>query len=341
MENPRTQNRNYYTNMVSHVLNNNILRNIYIIFSLTIIGFSCKNESELKTDLKPTYSDFENDRQQRNLYGKVKELEQFKATFQDGKTTNKPLPVLKEEFSEFGSLTKAEYFDNYGKTTQVDQFYYNENDYLMKSISNNQLANQKTVQLVSYDTINKTTTRTVKINDSLNYKFISTYNNREIITKQVKIQNKDTIVRTYEYIYNDDNKIVLEKEFEEGKELSIGTYEYDNENNLIEYFNKYEWMELLKVNEWKNNRISRQTEYTISADLKKHLDELTEYDKLFNPVNSKIYENSELNRELKYDYEFDNFGNWIKRIVAMKEHFANSDKFIPIYIESRKIKYWK
>ena len=317
------------------------MRKIYLLILLSIFLHNCQQTAELNSDLKPTYSDFENDLEQRNLYGKVKELEQYKAIFQNAKNTREPLPTLKEKFTEFGSLHSAEYFDNYGQITQIDEFHYDKNDYLTKSISENKLANQKTVQLVSYDSINKTTVRNITFNDSLNYKFISTFDSNDLIVEQIKIEAKDSVVRSYEYKFNDSNIKILEKEFEEGKELSVGTYKYDNENQLVEYSNKHEWMELLTETEWKNNRILKQTDYTISADLNKHLDRITEYDKLFFPVNEKIYENSELNRELKYNYEFDEFGNWIKRTVSMKEHFANSDKFIPIYIESREIKYWK
>jgi hypothetical protein len=302
---------------------------------------NCKETDELNIDLKPTYFEFENDLEQRNLYGKVRELEQYKAVFQNDKDTGEPLPTLKEKFTEFGSLQTAEYFDNYGQITQIDEFYYDKNDYLIKSISENKLANQKTVQLVSYDSINKNTTRNINFNDSLNYKFISTFDSNDLIVEQIKIEAKDTVVRSYEYKFNDSNKKILEKEFVEGKEFSIGTYKYDNENQLIEYSNKFERMELLTKAVWKNNRIVKQSDYSISADLKKHLNRITKYDKLFNPINEKIYENSELNRELKYNYEFDQLGNWIKRTVSMKEHFANSDKFIPIYVESREIKYWK
>ena len=316
------------------------LRKIYLLILISIFLLNCKERTELNVDLKPTYSGFKNDLEQINLYGEVKELEQFKAIFQNGKETREPLPTLKEKFTEFGSLNEAKYFDNYGQTTQIDLFHYDRNDYLTKSTSENKLANQKTIQLVSYDSINKTKTRNITFNDSLNYKFISKFDSNDLIVEQIKIEARDTVIRSYEYKFNGSNNKILEKEFEEGKELSVRKYKYNNENQLIEYSNKHEWMELLTETVWKNNRIVKQTDYTISADLNKHLDRITEYDKLFNPINEKNYENSELNRELKYDYEFDQFGNWTKRTVSMKEHFANSDKFIPIYVESREIKYW-
>ncbi|MFD0933293.1 hypothetical protein ACFQ0R_11855 [Psychroflexus salinarum] len=315
------------------------MRKYYILFLLTIIGYSCKNKLESETDLKPTYLNFKNAWQERNLYGKVKKLKQYKATIQNNKNTNKQQLTLKENFTEFGSLTRSEFFNNYGETTQVDKFYYNEKEYLIKSVSTNYQANRKTIQLFSYDTIMKTSTRSLTINDTVNYTFISTFNNDDQIIKQVRIDRKDTIVRTYEYKY-DQNKIIFEKEFEKGKEISVGTYKYDNENQLTKYRTKNEWIELLTVNNWADNRILKQTKYKILPDSRKYLDEITEYDKLFNPLDSKIYNNSELHRELKYDYEFDGFGNWIKRTVSMKEHFANSNEFVPIYIEFREIKYW-
>lgn len=70
-----------------------------------------------------------------------------------------------------------------------------------------------------------------------------------------------------------------------------------------------------------------------------HLDEETEYDSLYNPIDLKIYHDSKLNRELKYSYEYDKSGNWIKRNISLKEYFADSKKFTPVYNEIRKIKY--
>ena len=194
---------------------------------------------------------------------------------------------------------------------------------------------------VKNDTVNKNNVRTLIINDSLKQQITLFYDKKDFVTKQVAIKKGDTTTINHKYQFEND-KLTSEIQFERDEQNPKQEfhYKYDNNGNLLESSTKTEWIEYLTETEWKDNRIFKQTEYTISADLKKHLDRITEYDRLFNPVNVKIYENSELNRELKYDYEFDQLGNWIKRTVLMKEHFANSDKFIPIYVERREIKYW-
>ena len=113
----KIQNHTAHSATVATHLKNQTLRKIYLLILLSIFLQNCKETTELNIDLKPTYSDYENDREQRNLYGKVKELEQYKAIFQDGKDKRESLPTLKENFTEFGSLQTAEYFDNYGQIT--------------------------------------------------------------------------------------------------------------------------------------------------------------------------------------------------------------------------------
>ena len=118
-------------------------------------------------------------------------------------------------------------------------------------------------------------------------------------------------------------------------------FKYDDNRNLIGKYTTNEWSEYLTETEWKDNRIFLQSQYTISMDnKKKEVERKIEYDRLFNPVNVKIYENFKLLKELKYTYEFDNFGNWTERSVFMKENLTKSDRFIKIYMESRELKYW-
>lgn len=87
--------------------------------------------------------------------------------------------------------------------------------------------------------------------------------------------------------------------------------------------------------------MTESTDYMISADTKEHLQKITEYDKYANPIILKIFENSELNWELKNKYVLDKKGNWIKKVVSLKEHFANSKNFTHAYVETREIEYWK
>ncbi len=302
---------------------------------------NCKEKTELNTNLKPTYSEFKNAWESNNLYGKIKELKQLKANSQGENKFEKPILNFTQKFTDFGEIKEIESYDNFGELIQKDVYEFDSNNFLIKTISINKPAELNYIMTVKNDTVNKNNVRTLIINDSLKQQITVFYDEKDFVTKQVAIEKGDTTTINHKYHFENDN-LISEIQFErdEKKPNQEFNYKYDNNRNLVESSTRTEWNEYLTKTEWKDNRILKQTEYTVSADLNKHLDRITEYDKLFNPINVKIYENSELNRELEYDYEFDKFGNWIKRTVSMKEHFANSDKFIPIYIESREIKYW-
>lgn len=318
------------------------MRKIYLLILLTLIGFGCNTESDSKTDLKPIYTNFENAWEERNLYGKVKSLKQYKTNIQSNGKLEKPILNLSEKYTDFGELKEIENFDNFGEPIQKDTFEYDNAKYHVRTISTNKLADIKYVMIVENDTINNKSIRTVTLNDSLEQKIIVYYDDKDFITKQIAIEKNDTTFANYKYIFDQTDNLIAEIQFEidENNPIQSIHYKYNETGNLIESSNKTEWMEFLIETEWKDERIFKQTEYTIPADLKKHLERITEYDRKFNPINLKVYENSELNRELKYEYEFDKYGNWTKRTVSMKEHFINSNQFVPIYIETREIKYW-
>lgn len=315
----------------------------YISILLLLLIFGCEKNLNYATDLKPKYSDFENDREQRNLFGKVKQIGWYKITYQNDKKEGKRILNLKEEFTEFGSLKENSNYDNNGELIQSDVYEYDENDFLQKVVSTNKRAKISYVINVYHDTINKKRTRKVFVNDSLNQKITVFYNDKDFVIKQIAIEQNDTTIAKHEYKFNDVDKLVLERQIdiESNKPIITNEYSYDKNGNLNYFSYKTGWTELITETEWKNQRISKQTEYTIAADSKKHLGQITEFDRLYNQTNTKIYENSELNRELKYEYEFDEKGNWTKREVSMKEHFADSNEFKPIYSETREIKYWE
>ena len=319
------------------------MRKIHLLTLLSIILFNCQNKTELRTDLQPIYSDSKNALQGNNLYGKVKKIEYYKTTFQNTENEDKPILNKIEEYTDFGELKKVEYFDNYGEITQTNVIDYNKNQEFIKSVSINKLNESNIVQISEYDTIKNTSELSVFVNDTIDHKTTFYYGKNDYQIKRISVKGNDTTEVNSEQTFNDNNKLVLATQKEKGNDKSTITIrnKYDDNDNLIESSHKTEWVEMISETEWKNGRISKQTSYTISADLKKHLNNVTEFDILYNVINSKEYEDSKLHRELKFDYEFDENGNWIKKNVSMKEHFNNSKEFVPIYVDSRKISYWK
>ncbi|RKE95463.1 hypothetical protein BXY80_1655 [Ichthyenterobacterium magnum] len=310
---------------------------------MSIILFNCQNKTELRTDLQPIYSDSKNALQGNNLYGKVKKIEYYKTTFQNTENEDKPVLNKIEEYTDFGELKKVEYFDNYGELTQTNVIDYNKNQEVIKSVSINKSNESNIIQTSEYDTIKNTSELSVFVNDTIDHKTTFYYGKNDYQIKRISIKGNDTTEVNLEYAFDDNDKIISSTQKEKGNDKSTTTnlFKYDNNNNLIESSYKTEWMEMISETEWKDGRIFKQTSYTISADLKKHKNNITEFDILYNPINSKEFEDSKLNRELKFDYEFDKNGNWIKKNVSMKEHFNNSKEFVPIYVDTRKISYWK
>ena len=312
-------------------------RTLHLILILSLF-VSCKKE----LNIQPKYTDFETDLEARNLFGKVKELSQFRANIKgsDKSQTEKLIINLKESFNKNGFVKSTEYFDTFGITQQTTENFYDANNYLQKSITNGQNFPEKMIELIERDTIKKTAFRKIVINDSLNYEFQSTFGKLDRIEKQTRIENGDTTLINYNYKLDSNDYVIF---FEEigGNEKNINEYKYDENGNVVESINGTDFFKIKTVTNYKDNRIIKVEHYNISADLKQHLESITEFDNYYNPINKKTYQNSELNRETKNEYEFDNNGNWIKKTVYLKEHFANSKKFIPIYIEKRNIKYWK
>ncbi|SEM32365.1 hypothetical protein SAMN04488008_1171 [Maribacter orientalis] len=316
------------------------MNKILLLFITLILFSGCKKEF----DLKPKYVGNNTDWEVRGLFGKVKEVRQFKANFKgsDGTQKEKPILNLNEQFERFGSVKMSKYFDPFGEPLQTIKYFHDGSNLLKKVITIGQNTSQKSIETILNDTINKITTRNITYNDSLNFKFIFQYDNSERINTQTKIQNRDTLISNFEYVYDDANNLLKSVESIIGEENGVvNEYKYDDNGNVIETITGPEYYKLKTIKEYKDNILTASNHYTISQDLKEHLNEIIEYDKISNVISEKIFEDGKLNRELKKEYEFDDYGNWIERKVYFKEHFANSKKFVPVYVETRKIKYWE
>ena len=318
------------------------MQKLISLLLLMFFAISCGDTKDYSTDLKPVYADFKNVWQERNLFGLVKEVEFYKGTYQNGNEEVKPSLVFIEKFTNFGALKEKSNFNSFGEFFQKDIYEF-DGQLLTKNISTDKKGNKNYALIIENDTIKNVTRNKWFINDSLKTVMDLVYNRKDLLTKKIVYENRDTTITHNDYKFDKANNIVLETQTVENTNEPIYTNEnlYDENGNLTKTKSKTSWTTFITDIEWKNKRIKKRTEYTVSADLKTHLDQITEFDDLFNPINSKIYENSQLNRELMYKYEFDKKGNWINRKVSMKEHFANSKEFIPIYVESRIIKYWE
>ena len=312
-----------------------------LVLQLLVLS-SCKKESSGEQD----FSAFEQgtDWESKNLVGKVKSITNYKATYldSDGKKTREPIKTLREEFTEFGSTKRTEYYDDFGSLIQTTTNEFDENQFFVKSLTTHHLRPHKSLMTIEHDTLNNLAIRNVVINDTINFKYIEEYDENDQLLRQTSIENSDTVVWTAKQKFDGKNRLIFKEVLPSNDdEPQTYSYQYDSSGNITESINGNSQMKFKSTSKYNGKTLTERTSYIISADTKEHLQEITEYDKYGNPVISKAFENSELNREFKSKYILHQEGNWIKKVVSLKEHFADSKKFTPAYEETREIEYWK
>jgi hypothetical protein len=306
---------------------------IIILGFLVLVG--CNSN-----DYKPKYKDFANAWERENLIGKVKILEQYKANVTDLETgkTEKPIIEFKKEFAENGNISSQLHYDNFGKLEQSVKNTYDKNGFRIESISENYVMPMKSIEKAVFDTIaKKQISAHVIYNDTLIFDAFFKYDNHGNLIEQTNIQNGDTTKGVFEYKYANDGKILLKKQIDNERNEYTNEFEYDSKGNLIELISRSDFFgEMKSVYEYDSkNRIKTITEFK-SGQIEKE----TSFDKFYNMTLVRFYVSNALHKEMKYDYEFDKTGNWIKREVFMKENFGDK-KTLPIYTETREITYYE
>ncbi len=316
------------------------IEKLYIL--IVLIVFGCNQNTQENLNIEPAYADYKSDWEERNLFNKVKSLREYKANLKNNGETDDINPFMTTEFTSFGSVNKLEYYDSFGKSIQTDEFLYDDNENLIKSVSVNIPSDQIIIQKIVNDTVQNIVKQYVTLNDSLYFNYLTFSDEEDYIIKRMEIKSNDTTVVHHDYQFNELNKLISETQFGENADIPVveNTFRYDKNGNLIESSQKTKWSEIITETEWKNGRILMKTKYIISPDIEKHIENIIKYDSLYNPITVKTYDESKLNRESKNIYEFDKKGNWIKKTVYIREHFRESDKFIPIHVETREIEYW-
>lgn len=292
---------------------------------------------------KPKYGDFANAWEKDNLIGKVKTLEHYKAKVIDYNTGEIENPKIdfKKFYTEFGKIAYQEYFDNNGKSVQYIKNTYDKDSNQIESISEDLIKSSKSIGKAEFDKTGKTLSTTIIINDTLNYKVLFEYDNHGNLSNQKSIHNNDTSIIRIEYKYREDGKILLKKQIENseyGINENTNEFKYDPFGNLIELIYKSDFQgEIKSTYEYDSkNRIVKIAEYQ-NGQIEKE----TFFDKYYNQISIKYYVKAALNKEMKYEYDFDGKGNWIKKKVFVKEYYGKENTFLPIIVESRKLEYYE
>jgi hypothetical protein len=278
-----------------------------------------------------------------NLKGKIKTIKEI--SFKANKINN-----------EFVKTTKGWLYD-----WEKDQEYYFDslgNLLLRKDIgnssSNYSIKLDKKMRIIELHRLYKSE---YYVYDSLN-KIISS----KLINKQPEVISKGNTkptngtISNYKYYYDSKKMLIKKEEFKSNSIISIETYKYDNQNNIIEsvykkgsYIEKHNYEfdsnNLLKKYEWSDNEegTAEITTYKYLNNLKilEHWVDFEEgvpvgyIDDKFD--NGNIIETTEVDADgtitLKElcKYEFDKKGNWIKKIIDYNGKY---------YIIEREIEYY-
>ena len=297
------------------------------------------------TGHKPKYNNFKNDLDRENLEGKVLSLEKYKIIVSDSKTetTNNPTKELVMEFTETGNLSGMKKYDVFGKLIYSAQNIYNKKRLKIKGFTedlNIDSRYSRSVEKYVYKN-DKLSSAKIFVNDTLKYISYFEYDKSGHLTKQLGIQNNDTTLNKLTYIFDKHGNEISQKNIQTTRNKKyeyVNTYKFDNKNNIIETNSDFDVFGTSKnVNVYDSkNRIEKSTQYK---------DKLIEkdiiYDKFYDETLISFYRNGSLERELKYEYEFDKKGNWIKRKAYVKNCSTHSEEFKLAFIETRKIVYYE
>ncbi|WP_163718769.1 hypothetical protein [Mangrovibacterium lignilyticum] len=293
-------------------------------------------------DYKPKYKDFANAWERENLIGKVKSLKQYKANVTDsekGETEN-PIIEFNKEFTKSGYISYQEHFDNFGELQQYTRNTYDKNGFRVESITENTVMPMKTEEKAVFDTIiKKQISAHAKFNDSIKFDAFFKYDKNGNPIESMSIENGDTTIDRLEYKYDDNMNIIVKKQIQKVDSdiyEYLTEYKYNHDGNYTELSFKSDFAETKSTYEYdKKNRLLKISEYQ-SGEIQKE----TTFDKFYNKTLVRYFANGNPNREMIFEYKFDNKGNWIQNKVFVKENLE-TNKLIQIYIETREIQYYE
>ncbi len=310
-----------------------------ILLLIVILVASCSGHSNLDF----SNSEPKNDWQREFLYGKVKELTQFKANYLNSENQHieNPEKEFKKLFSDYGKNCYSEYYNGDGKVRQSQKREYNSRNQMISYISEDYDEPSKIIESDSYDKNGNRIFSNVVMDDSIFFTSTNEIDSLHNITKQINVQNGDTTVIQYSYRYNDNRQIILILEKEISRIFTseiITENKYNKNGQMIESVNKLDHnREMKSIFEYRGSgQLSEMSAYD-SGQLKMQ----TSYDKNHNPVLRTYFENGLPEKELRFSYKFDSFDNWIEKKVEEKEDFKNDKGYLPIYIQKREIKYYQ
>lgn len=255
--------------------------------------------------------------------------------------TGEPFIQQKKEYNNNGDILIEHNYDYFGSIVATIQNKYDSDDNKIESITENYSIPSRFIEQYIFDSTGNLISIHASIDDTIQIVAMFFYDSKNNIVKAIQIQDGDTASDNFQYTFNEDNKVVSKTQIQtvgEEKYEYLNSYKYDNNGNLTELFVKSsEFGNSKEVREFdSNNRIKKTTKF-----LNDKVQSELEYDEYFNQTIYKSYNDGVISKEMKFEYEYDKKGNWIKKDAYVKDLSNKRYKFIKIYTETRKIVYYE
>lgn len=315
------------------------MKNYLILFLILLILASCGS----KIDYRPKYENFKNDLERDNLNGSIKTIELFKASVENltSGATGEPFIQQKKEYNKIGNILIEYNYDDFGSLVATIQNKYDTDNNKIESITENYSIPSLIIEQNIFDSTGNLISTHVTIDDTIHIETLLYYDSENNIVKVIQIQEGDTASNSFQYKRNEADKVVSKTQIQtigEKKYEYLNSYKYDNNGNLIELSLKSsEFGSSKEIREFdRDNRLKKATKYQNGQ-----VQTESEYDEYYNQTIYKSYYNGDISKDMKFEYEYDKKGNWIKKDAFVNDLSNKSDEFIKVYTETRKIEYYE
>lgn len=315
------------------------LRKLYLINSVLFLMMACSESAAPPQK----YQDFDDDWQRDNLFGKVKEVAQYKTPLDEkGNPVEAPQLMSVTHYEEFGKVGQMEIYTTPHQIALKIANEYDDLHQMVKSQSqSNNAANQiRTATCNEFDSTGNLISATIVINDTMKMTVSTSYDKQKNPILQCIAKSRDTTNRLISYQYFPDGKLKCKKEMiaSANSKQEISTeFQYNKAGQLTEKKTTGLTADIVKT----VNSFDSKNSLTKSVHFKNdQMVMTTNYDKRFNPITIQNYERGQLSSEITYDYQFDKRNNWTKRTMHFSEQLSKVAKTTTPEVITRVITYY-
>lgn len=299
----------------------------------------------LAGDFPPSvYLEYGNDLHKLNLSGYVKKVLIFQEVFCDEiDDESKQILSVVTIFNSDGYIIDEVSIDGFGDTVSTNNNLYDTKGHLITRYYKEYFNPENEFFINNYydrkGKLKKSVSRIIRLNDSLITFF--TYNDKgDKSFIQVNGYQTDSLEKTVQYNYDyDENGKKKTIEMIQGTDMNSlalrNIYRFNDDGYMVEHIEdnpRFERITKLRIN-YKSDRIKNLKRYE-----NEELVSVKEFDGNGNLVIKIYYEDSTISEYSKYEYEYDEKGNWIRKTHLRKS--TGEDEFKCVSVQHRKIEYY-